>query len=141
MFCGDHVWIGQNAFLLKGTQIGSGSIVGAMAVVAGKKIPSNTSWGGNPARQLGDRLFFTSPCVHPYTPEKTRKSQYEESNAYIYSAQSEEVLSFDEIDRRLCECKDARERLDYLNETVISNTAKNRLRLPPLGHPKTAKDS
>ena len=33
---GDHVWLGQAVMLLKGTQIGSGSIIGAGAVCAGK---------------------------------------------------------------------------------------------------------
>lgn len=51
VYIGDHVWIGQNALLLKGTQIDSGSIVGAGSVVAGKKIPHNSIWAGNPSRQ------------------------------------------------------------------------------------------
>lgn len=37
VYIGDHVWIGQGALILKGTQIDSGSIIGAMSVVAGKK--------------------------------------------------------------------------------------------------------
>ena len=48
IFIGDHVWIGQSAMILKGTKIDSGSIIGAMSLVAGKCINSNESWGGNP---------------------------------------------------------------------------------------------
>ena len=33
VYFGDHVWIGQDALILKGTNVGSGSIVGARAVV------------------------------------------------------------------------------------------------------------
>ena len=43
VFIGDHVWIGQSAMLLKGTQIDSGSIIGAASLVAGKKVPYNES--------------------------------------------------------------------------------------------------
>ena len=58
IFIGDHVWIGQEAFLLKGTQIDSGSIIGARALVAGKKIPSNTVYGGNPCRNISKNVFW-----------------------------------------------------------------------------------
>ena len=37
VFIGDRVWLGQNALILNGTHIGSGSIIGAHAVVSGKK--------------------------------------------------------------------------------------------------------
>ena len=48
---GDHVWVGQDAMLLYGTEIGSGSIVGAKSLVKGK-FPNNCAIGGNPARLL-----------------------------------------------------------------------------------------
>jgi acetyltransferase-like isoleucine patch superfamily enzyme len=51
IFVGDHVWVGRNSQLLKGTSVGSGSIIGASSVVAGKKIRSNSVWGGNPAKK------------------------------------------------------------------------------------------
>lgn len=45
---GDHVWVGRGATLLHGTNIGSGSIVGAMSVVKGV-YPNNCAIRGNPA--------------------------------------------------------------------------------------------
>ena len=57
VFIGDHVWIGQNALILKGTQISSGSIIGANSVVAGKRISSNTIWAGNPVKKFL-KIFF-----------------------------------------------------------------------------------
>lgn len=45
---GEHVWIGKNAFVMHGTNIGDGSIVGAMSVVKGR-YPNNCVVGGNPA--------------------------------------------------------------------------------------------
>lgn len=46
VFIGDHVWIGQASMLLKGTVLGSGSILAATATISNKIVPSNTVWGG-----------------------------------------------------------------------------------------------
>ena len=46
---GDHVWIGYGAKILKGTEIGDGSVVGAGAIV-NKKFPNNVIITGIPAR-------------------------------------------------------------------------------------------
>jgi maltose O-acetyltransferase len=46
---GDNVWIGMNACILPGVEIGDNSIIGAGSIVT-KNIPSNEIWVGNPAR-------------------------------------------------------------------------------------------
>ena len=56
IYIGDHVWIGQNAMILKGSSIHSGSVIGAMSLVAGKTIHSNSCWGGNPVRMLKENI-------------------------------------------------------------------------------------
>lgn len=48
---GDHVWIGYRVIVLKGAQIGIGSIIGAQSVVT-KSIPNNCIAAGSPARVL-----------------------------------------------------------------------------------------
>lgn len=70
---GDHVWIGQDSLILKGTQIGSGSIVGGHSVVAGKKLPSNTIYGGNPAKQIRGGAFWLDNCTHTWTEERSKE--------------------------------------------------------------------
>lgn len=55
---GNHVWVCKGAFIMHGTNIGDGSIVGAMAVVKGK-YPNNCSIAGNPARLIKKNICWT----------------------------------------------------------------------------------
>jgi len=52
---GDDVWIGYDATIMPGVQIGHGSIVGARAVVA-KDFPPYSVIAGNPARLIRPRF-------------------------------------------------------------------------------------
>jgi len=52
---GNDVWIGANAFIMPGADIGDGSIISAHAVVGGKTIPPYSILAGNPARKIGSR--------------------------------------------------------------------------------------
>ena len=49
---GDHVWIGKNVMILKGSEIGSHCIVGAGALVSGRFPEKNCSIAGVPAKIL-----------------------------------------------------------------------------------------
>lgn len=46
---GNHVWIGENSFILKGVTIGDGAIVAAASVVT-KDVPPRCIVAGNPAQ-------------------------------------------------------------------------------------------
>jgi acetyltransferase-like isoleucine patch superfamily enzyme len=48
---GSNVWIGQRSMVLKGAEIGNGSIIAAGAIVAGV-LPANVIAGGTPARVI-----------------------------------------------------------------------------------------
>ncbi len=122
---GDHVWLGQSAMLLKGTQIASGSILGAGAVCAGKRIPSNESWAGNPARRIAGGIFWDNPCVHLWTDEQTAAHATFKSNKYIYTEKSDETLSLTAVEQQLSALSATEERLQYLQE-LSENNAKNR---------------
>ena len=45
----DHVWVGQDAVILKGVTIGKGAVVGAFSVVT-RDVEPWTVVAGNPAR-------------------------------------------------------------------------------------------
>ncbi|WP_345714315.1 acyltransferase, partial [Kineococcus glutinatus] len=48
---GDHVWVGANSVVLRGTRIGTGAVVAAGSVVRGD-VPAHTLVAGVPARPV-----------------------------------------------------------------------------------------
>jgi len=49
---GNHVWVGQNAFILKNVHILDGCVVGACSVVTKSILDMNTIIAGNPAKVI-----------------------------------------------------------------------------------------
>ena len=125
VFIGDHVWVGQDAFVLKGSRVASGSIIGAASVCVGKHINSNESWAGNPARKICADVFWDETCVHNFTDREVSEHETFNSDKYIYSYSKEEYVSFDEIDKMLSSLKTAGEKLEYIKKLNSSKT-KNR---------------
>ncbi|MBQ2904584.1 MAG: acyltransferase [Clostridia bacterium] len=125
IFIGDHVWLGQSAMILKGTEIESGSIIGAMSVVSGKKIPNNTLWAGNPAKKIKEQIFWDGSCVHSWTKDKTKKSQHNSDKSFIYNHKSREYVSFDDIDKNLDADHSIEKKINILTDLSL-NTDKNR---------------
>lgn len=123
IYIGDHVWFGQEVLLLKGCKIGSGSIIGARAVLSNKIIPSNSLWGGIPARELRKNIFYDSSSVHFYTDEETSKSMVYEDDCWIYKNEGE-IISFDEIENNL-NTLDVYDKIDYLIK-IKNNGSHNR---------------
>lgn len=122
---GDHVWLGQNATILKGTSIGSGSVLAAGAVISGKTVPSNSVWGGNPAAQIREGVFFDGASVHDYTEEKTAASmRYPKGNDDYIFADMGGCRTLKDLDAAL-EGKFAEERLAVLR-AFAAEKAKDR---------------
>lgn len=140
---GDHVWVGQEALLLKGTVVGSGSIIAARSVCANKIIPSNTSWGGNPARQIGERVFFSKQSAHTFTAEQSTRSAKFKKRDYIYHPNKTGGQIANELNRALAGEQSPRNRVSFLVTSsnhehdqfaVLSPTSNSRsMRRGPLG--------
>lgn len=52
---GNDVWIGHNAIILPGVNIGDGAVIGAGSIVT-KNIPPYTIYAGNPAKFIRNRI-------------------------------------------------------------------------------------
>lgn len=62
-----HVWVGQEALVLKGARIGAGSIIGAKALVPRGTYERMSIYGGNPARKLRGGVSWDRE--HEMSPE------------------------------------------------------------------------
>ncbi|MFV0441100.1 MAG: acyltransferase [Lachnospirales bacterium] len=122
---GDHVWIGQNAVILKGTKIGSGAIVGANSIASNKKIESNFSVAGNPIKTIRKDVFFSKELVHNWTEQETENYKEMDTNQWVYESTSN-TFDFEKIDIELKLYKDVDEKLKKLIELIVENKEKNR---------------
>lgn len=122
---GDHVWIGQNALVLKGTQIGSGSIIGGDGVLSGKAIASNVAACGNPAKIVRRNVFFSSECVHGWTSEVTEKYETMDVDGYIYHMDAQSI-TLEQIDMELKNVATVEQRLEKIQRFLANNKEKNR---------------
>lgn len=109
---GDHVWLGQSALILKGSRVGSGSVIAAAAVLAGKDVPSNSVFAGNPAVMIRDGVFFTGESVHDYTKEQTEESMTAAGDEYIFDEKGQ--VDTDDVFRRLSDEEDPVKRLELV---------------------------
>jgi acetyltransferase-like isoleucine patch superfamily enzyme len=70
---GDHVWICPDVMVLKGVEIGAGSIIASRALVQ-KSVPPKELWGGVPARMIKQRVSWVgSEPANPYDVEQMVK--------------------------------------------------------------------
>lgn len=94
------MWIGQHVLFLKGVQVGSGAILGTMALMSSKKYRSNCSYRGNPARLLRENIFFLKDDCYRFLDEDIKKYSICERNDYIFE-KDDTTISFDAIEYKL----------------------------------------
>ncbi|MBO5494938.1 MAG: acyltransferase [Eubacterium sp.] len=129
IYVGDHVWMGQNVLVSKGTHIGSGSIIAAKAFTAGKRIPSNCTAGGVPAKIIGKGIFWHPDSVHSYKYAKTQESQICDTDEFIFEQDGKQV-DLNTIEQGINAIKDVNERFDFIRKSLYENTDKNRFFIP-----------
>lgn len=122
IYIGDHNWIGQQSLILKGTQISSGVVIGANSVVTGKKIPVNTCYAGNPAKLVKTGVFWDPKCSHSFRDKETAESMEftGDPKVHVFEYKEEEYVSYQDIEKRLKEAKDATERFEVI-DSVMNN--------------------
>ena len=123
IYVGDHVWLGKSATLLKGAQIGSGAIIGTHSVVT-KKVPSNTSWAGSPAKQRAENVFFVGYNAMPYKQNDIELHSKYPDDRWVYN-QDNSTISFDKIEEDMKSLTSPMDKADYLKEL---NTEKKKNR-------------
>ena len=126
VFIGDHVWIGPDARIMKGTQIGSGSIIGLNSVVSGKVIPSNVVWGGNPAHPIKENIMFSFEATNIYTTEEIEAKRNWQGENYLFENDNT-VRNFTEIENDILIKQNALDRAKYLLD-FSKKTDKNKNR-------------
>ncbi len=62
IFIGNHVWIGQGAYILKGVSVGEDAVIGTGAVVT-KPVPEKTVAAGNPAKVIKKQITWDSERI------------------------------------------------------------------------------
>lgn len=70
---GDHVWVGEDVSILKGSVLESGSVLGARALWSGKTLPANSVGGGNPGKVIKHDVFWERPGLNNRTKEYLNK--------------------------------------------------------------------
>ena len=140
VYIGDHVWLGQDCSLLKGTKIDSGSILGSGSVISGKHVKHNEIWAGDPAKMIKNNIFWDGKYVNEWMPQITeannnyadhvkRRSNSDMGNItadrWIYEHDHESYKDFDMIDNMLCEADGSTERIEILKK-INSDKEKNR---------------
>ncbi|MGP5410613.1 acyltransferase [Glutamicibacter ardleyensis] len=109
--------------LLKGARIGSGSILGARALVT-RQVPSNSSAAGVPAKVVGNDVFWLRPSVHAYTKAQTEKSLEFASDNFVFTA-DDSTLNIDALELAISSATTGLEREEWCR-TLDSAMGKNR---------------
>lgn len=115
VYLGDHVWVAQGVSLLKGSRLGSGTVVAANAVLSGKTTCSNTCWGGVPAKELKSNIFWDVRSVLAFSEQQAADYEYMQHDKHIFRA-DEKTIGFEEIEQELDCRKDPMDRVEYLRE-------------------------
>jgi len=78
---GDHVWIGKEATIMGGVDVGSGSVIGYRSVVT-SSVPNNCIVVGVPARVVRTDIAWERPMVAGRRPDECRPRPGEKTERY-----------------------------------------------------------
>ena len=130
VYLGDHIWIGAQVNILKGSKLYSGCIIGSNAVLGGHEYFSSTAYGGVPAKIIRTDVAYDKRGTHGLVNETSNqiaKLSEEELERIVYK-KDETFVPFDDIESFLNKEIDAQKRIVFL-EQLKTNTSHNRFSL------------
>ena len=122
---GDHIWVGQYAWVLKNTFLASGSILGAKGI-ATKTYYSNSANVGIPAKQTRKGIFWNGAVIKDSTKEEIKKLEQNHKDDFKFTYQKDSFLSPYAIEQKLESLQSAQEKLEFIYDSLYCNTNKNR---------------
>ncbi|MGL3151652.1 acyltransferase [Microbacterium sp. A82] len=72
---GDHVWIGANATILKGSQVANNTVIGTHSLVSRKFEDENTAIAGVPAKVVRRNIGWDRQHVEKYIEKQAASTQ------------------------------------------------------------------
>ncbi|KAA6234084.1 hypothetical protein FMM58_00925 [Campylobacter sp. LR291e] len=127
IFIGDNVWVGQDCAFLKGVFVATGAVIGACSVLSNKTYYSNTINAGVPCKELKQNIFWKNFCDQDWDDETSKKYEFSVDNNFDFN--ENEFLDPKELDNKLLNLKDIREKFDFVYEKLYLNMDKNRFSL------------
>ena len=97
IYVGSHVWLADEAHIMRGVSIGSGSMAAPKSVVY-KSVGSNVSLAGNPAQIISKNVCWSrhnlrkTPAFNQ--PETLRPRSIDQAPGSLCELQGEDVISF-----------------------------------------------
>ncbi|ECQ7389614.1 hypothetical protein F0F28_05150 [Campylobacter jejuni] len=130
IYIGDHVWCAQEAAILKGSFVASGSILGAKSVNAGKKF-SNAIYAGNPSNLIKENYFWSreDPVSGSWSKEKIAKFSIMPKDDFIFNFEKDKFLDPNLLEAELEKFETAAQKLEFVYDYIYNNTNKNRFAL------------
>lgn len=126
VFIGDHVWLGHQTYVERGSIIGSGAVVENNSHVSVDSIlKSNSLYQGNPINLVKKGVFFTKDYAPKFTKQDSDAFDTYNSRIFLYDDVAGETLDIKKVDELLSQF-DVREKLDFIQKLFIQNKKHNR---------------
>ena len=119
VFIGDHVWLGRNVSIFKGSRLASGSILGFGSILTGKYCPPNSTNAGVPAKMLGTGKFWGRIASGEVATEQERCLGMFKYDANI-------VIRPCDIEYTLKSLATSQEKIEFLYDVLYLNSRHNR---------------
>lgn len=136
---GSHVWIGQDARIMKSSHVGSGTVIGMSSLVT-YRLQCNSIYSGNPCVLKKENIFWDRTPKHLFNKNKTKDSEYyigdekgsyyfdDNDNTELWSKKLAEISELPANDAKILKIKELSELPDLIvNNPYKKSTIKNHI--------------